>query len=136
MPDETCKLSNIKGGNKMIEIMQGLPENVVAVIASGNVKGEDYDNVLIPAIEDKIKKYGKIRMLYQLGQDFMGFTYEAMWEDAKVGIWHLTAFEKIAVVSDVDWIIDAVKIFKFVIPCPVKIYRNETLPEAKAWISE
>jgi len=120
----------------MIEIMQGLPENVVAVIASGKVTGEDYDNVIIPAIEDKIKKFGKIRMLYQLGQDFTGFTYEAMWDDAKVGIWHLTAFEKIAVVSDVDWIVDAVKMFKFVIPCPVKIYRNEAFPEAKAWISE
>jgi SpoIIAA-like len=120
----------------MIEIMQGLQENVVAAIASGKVTGEDYDNVLIPAIEDKIKKYGKIRMLYQLGQDFTGFTYEAMWDDAKVGIWHLTAFEKIAVVSDVDWIIDAVKVFKFIIPCPVKTYRNEALPKAKAWISE
>jgi hypothetical protein len=120
----------------MIEIMQGLPENVVAVIARGDVTGEDYDNVLIPAIEDKIKKYGKIRMLYQLGEDLTGFTYEAMWEDAKVGIWHLTAFEKIAIVSDVEWIINAVKIFKFVIPCPVKIYKNESLPEAKAWVSE
>jgi hypothetical protein len=120
----------------MIELMQGLPENVVAVIASGKVTGEDYDNVLIPAIEDKIKKYGKIRMLYHLGKDFTSFTYEAMWDDTKVGIWHLKAFEKIVIVTDVDWIIDAVKVFKFVIPYPVKIFRNEALSEAKAWISE
>ncbi|AKB75412.1 hypothetical protein MSLAZ_2151 [Methanosarcina lacustris Z-7289] len=120
----------------MIEIIQGLPENILAVIASGKVTGEDYEKVLIPAIEDKIRKYGKIRMLYQLGQDFTGFTYDAMWDDARVGIWHLTAFEKVAVVSDVDWIIDAVKIFKFVIPCPVKTFRNEEFPEAKAWIIE
>ncbi len=71
---------------KMIEIMQGLPENVVAVIANGKITSEDYDNVLIPAIESKIQKHGKIRMLYQLGSNFTGFTYEAMWEDAKVGI--------------------------------------------------
>jgi hypothetical protein len=120
----------------MIQIMHDLPENVVEVVASGQVTEEDYDNVLIPAIEEKIKKYGKIRMLYQLDQGFAGFTYEAMWEDAKVGIWHFTAFEKIAVVSDVDWITDAVKVFKFVIPFPVKIYKNEALREAKAWISE
>jgi len=94
----------------MIEIIQGLPENIVAVIASGKVT--------------------------QLGQNFTGFTSDAMWDDARVGIWHLTAFEKVAVVSDVDWIIDAVKIFKFVIPCPVKTFRNEEFPEAKAWIIE
>ncbi len=116
--------------------MQGLPENVVAVIASGNITREDYDNVLIPVIESKIQKHEKIRMLYHLGPNFTGFTYEAMWEDNKVGIWYYTAFEKIAVVSDVDWIINAAKIFKFVIPCPVKIYRNEALPEAKTWVSE
>ena len=35
----------------MIEIMSGLPENVVAAIANGEVTGEDYEKVLIPAIE-------------------------------------------------------------------------------------
>lgn len=120
----------------MIEIIPDLPENIVAVVASGKVTGEDYEKVLISAIEDKIRAHGKIRMLYQLGPDFTGFTSGAMWDDAKVGIWHLTAFEKVAVVSDVDWIIDAVKIFKFAIPCPVKTFRNEEFSEAKTWISE
>ena len=49
---------------------------------------------------------------------------------------NLTAFEKIAVVSDVDWVNSAVEIFKFIIPFPVKTYKNEELPEAKAWIGE
>ena len=43
----------------MIEIIRGLPENVVAVSVSGEVTGEDYKNVLIPAIEDKIQSTGR-----------------------------------------------------------------------------
>jgi hypothetical protein len=120
----------------MIEIIQGLPENVVAVTVSGVLTGEDYDRVLVPTIEDKVQKYGKIRILYQLGKKFEGFTDSAMLEDTKVGIRNFTDFEKIAVVSDVDWIINAVKLFKFVIPFPIKTYRNEELAEAKTWISE
>jgi hypothetical protein len=120
----------------MIEIIPDMPENVVAVSAKGKVTGEDYDAVLIPAIEDRLVRNNRIRVLYQLGQDFSGFTVEAMWDDAKVGIRHLTAFEKIAVVSNVTWIITAVKIFAFVIPCPVKIFPNEQLSEAKAWVSQ
>jgi hypothetical protein len=120
----------------MIEIIEGMPENVVAVRAIGKVTGEDYDNVLIPAIEDKLKKHKKIRVLYQLGSDFSGFTAEAMWDDAKVGIRHITGFEKIAIVSDVGWIVGAVKVFAFIIPCPVKIFSNEKLSDAKAWVSE
>jgi SpoIIAA-like len=120
----------------MIEIISDMPENVVAVRASGKVTGEDYDKVLIPALEEKLKKHKKIRVLYHLGGDFSGFTAEAMWDDAKVGIRHLTAFEKIAVVSDVDWIVGAVKVFAFVIPCPVRIFGNERLHEAKVWVSK
>jgi hypothetical protein len=120
----------------MIEIIQGMPENIVAVSASGKVTGEDYDKVLIPAIEDKLKKHGKIRVLYVLGPDVTGFTAEAMWDDAKIGIKHLTAYEKVAVVSDVGWVVGAVKFFSFIIPCPVKIFGNDKLSEAKTWISE
>lgn len=120
----------------MIEIIPGLPDNVVAVSVSGEVTGDDYKNVLIPAVEEKIKKYGKVRMLYQLDEELEWFTLNAMLEDAKVGIQNITAFEKIAVVSDVDWVNSAVGIFKFIIPFPVKTYKNDELPEAKAWISE
>ena len=44
--------------------------------------------------------------------------------------------KKIAVVSDKDWVISAMEIFKYVIPGPVRTYSNEGLAEAKAWISE
>lgn len=125
-----------KRGSKMIEIIQGLPENVIAVTVTGVLTGEDYDRVLVPAIEDKVQKYGKIRMLYQLGKEFEGFTDSAMMGDTKVGIRNFTDFEKIAVVSNVDWIINAVKLFKLIVPFPIKTYRNEELPEAKVWISE
>lgn len=118
----------------MIEIMEGMPENIVAVSAGEKVTGEDYDNVLIPAIEDKLRKHGKIRVLYMLGPDFTGFTAEAMWDDAKIGIKHLTSYEKVAVVSDVSWVVNATKFFSFIMPCPVKTFSNEKLSEAKNWI--
>jgi hypothetical protein len=123
-------------GSEMIEMIEDLPEKVVAVNVSGVVKDEDYDKVLIPAIEDKMQKYGKIRMLYRLDPAFEKFTHQALLKDAKVGTRHFTSFEKIAVVSDVDWMNSAVEIFKYVIPGPVKTYRNEELSEARAWISE
>ena len=120
----------------MLEVIPNMPENVLGVNAKGKVTGEDYDRVLIPAVEDLLKRHKKIRVLYQLGPDFSGFTTEAMWDDAKVGIRHITAFEKIAVVSDVDWIVAAVKIFAFVIPCPVKVFSNEEYFQARAWVTK
>jgi hypothetical protein len=120
----------------MLKIINGMPDNVVAVSAGGKVTGEDYEKVLIPLIEDKLKEHQKIRMLYELGTEYSGLTAEAMWDDAKVGIRHFTAFEKVAVVSDVGWIVNAIKFFSFMMPCPVKVFGNSGLDEAKRWICE
>jgi hypothetical protein len=118
----------------MMEIIQDMPDNVVAVKASGKVSGEDYDDILIPAVESSLKRHGKIRVLYQLSNDFSGFTAGAMLDDAKLGIRHLTEFEKIAVVTDAEWISRAVQFFSFFIPCPVKIFGNNDISEAKSWL--
>ncbi len=120
----------------MIEIIQGLPDKVVAVRLSGVVKGEDYDNILAPAIEEKLKDYEKIRLLYQLGPDFEKFSRKAMLEDVKLDAQNFTSFEKIAVVANVEWMITAMELFKHIIPGEVKTYSNEELTEAKTWISE
>ncbi len=120
----------------MIEIVPSLKDNVLAVKAVGKVTGEDYSQVLIPAVEERLNKYDKIRFIYDLGRDFQGFTAGALWDDALVGFRHLTAFEKIAVVSDEEWITAAVRFFALFIPCPVKIFRTGEMSTAQLWINE
>lgn len=118
----------------MIEVMAGMPDNVLGLRAMGKVTGEDYEKVLIPALEERLKRQPKIRLLYCMGADFVGFTPAAMWDDARIGMQHITAFEKIAVVTDVDWVIRAVKIFSFAIPSLVRTFGNGGLDEAISWV--
>jgi hypothetical protein len=120
----------------MIEIIPGLPDNVLAVAAHGTVRAEDYDNVLVPAVDEALKKHKKIRFLFRTGEDFSGYTAGAMWDDAMLGVRHLTAFEKMAVVSNVPWLVQATRFFGFLIPCPVKLFSSDNLREAEAWICE
>jgi predicted alternative tryptophan synthase beta-subunit len=54
---------------KMMESIKGLPDIFVGVISGGTVTGEDYSRVLIPAIQDKLKKYKKIRLFFQADND-------------------------------------------------------------------
>jgi hypothetical protein len=118
----------------MIELLPNLPDKVVGIIASGQVTASDYENVVIPAIESTLEAHGSVRILYQLGPAFTGFTSGAMWDDMKLGIAHLKAWEKIAVVTDVDWVAGATHIFGFAIPCPVKVFSNNDFAEAASWI--
>jgi hypothetical protein len=120
----------------MLAIIPDMPDDVLAVSATGKITGEDYKKVLVPALEERLKRHRKICFLYHLGEAFTGFTGAAMWDDAIVGMHHLAGFDKIAVVTDVDWIVKAVKLFSFVIPANVRTFSNGGLEEAKAWVSE
>lgn len=119
----------------MIQLLPNLPEHVVGIVASGQVNASDYETVIIPAIESALKTHGRIRILYQLGPAFTGFTSGAMWDDMEVGFAHLKAWERIAVVTDEGWIAGATRLFGFAMPCPVRVFSNEEFAEAANWIA-
>jgi SpoIIAA-like len=119
----------------MLERILGLPDNVLGFEAKGVVTGLDYESVLIPAVEEMLTRYEKIRFLYHLGNEFSGFDAMAMWDDAKVGLKHLAAWERVAVVTDVKWLLTAMKIFGFVIPAQVRVFGNGEIAEARQWVS-
>ena len=120
----------------MVEPIKGLPDNVIAYEAKGKVTGADYETVLIPAVEQKLKEHDKVRLLYYLGNEFSGFEAQALWDDAKVGLRHITAWERIALVTDIGWIATATRAWGAVMPGAVRVFPNSELSDAKAWVSE
>jgi hypothetical protein len=120
----------------MIEVMTDLPDRVLGLRASGEVTADDYKTVLVPAIEQQLTQHKKVRLLYVIGGGFKGYTGGAAWEDAKVGMKHLTSFERVAVVTDVDWIENMIKAFGFAIPGEVRVFDDDDLEDAREWISE
>lgn len=120
----------------MLERIQELPENVLGFTAKGNVTGSDYETVLIPAVEQILADHKSIRFLYHLGDDFNGFDAKAMYDDAKVGLQHLTAWERVALVTDIGWIRTAIKAFGFVMPGRIRIFGNSELADALKWMRE
>lgn len=119
----------------MLELLSGFPANVVAVSASGCVTSEDYDEVLIPALKAAFEGRDRIRVYYELGRQFEGMRPGAMVEDFKVGVEHLTGWERIAVVTDVSWIRTAMVAFGFLLPGAVKVFHSNEGAEARAWIA-
>ena len=118
----------------MMHVLEGFPETVVAVRAEGDITAEDYRTVLHPAIDRATASGGKARLLYALGPEFTGFEGGAIWEDAKMGFQHLTSFERIAVVTDVDWVQRSIHLFGVFIPSTVRVFQNTELETAKSWI--
>jgi hypothetical protein len=59
-----------------------------------------------------------------------------MWDDLKIAIQHFTAFEKVAVVTDVFGVKEAMMFFGVLVRCPIKIFPDDELPATAAWVNE
>ena len=119
----------------MMTLLPRLPDNVVGVAVSGQVDAKDYETILVPAIETALGKHGRVRVLYQLGPEFNSFTAGAMWDDAKVGLAHWKAWERIAVVTDVPWVANATRMFGFLMPGVVRVFSLREHIDAENWIT-
>ena len=119
----------------MIKVISGLPNKVLGFEVSGSVTSNDYETVIIPAVETAAAKSQKLRMLYHVTPEFEKFELGAMWDDAKVGLQHRTLWEKIAVVTDVGWITSGIKLFGFAVPGQVRIFKNSEKSEATDWLA-
>ncbi len=120
----------------MIIELGDFPDNIVAVQAQGQVTGDDYTQTLVPAVEKRLERFDQIRLLYQIGPEFKKFTTTALWEDTRVGLHHLHAFERIAVVTDTDWIGKLVNTIALTMPGKLRCFSLDEIDTAANWISE
>lgn len=120
----------------MIEVLRDLPDNVLGVRVAGEISGDEYREVLVPALEAKLAQHPRVRLLYVTLGERLEYSAGAAWEDTKVGMFHLTAFERVAVVTDVDWMEKTVKAFGFAMPGEVRVFDEDELQAAREWICE
>jgi hypothetical protein len=117
----------------MIEIIKGLPNNVVGIAVNGRMTKKDCEDVLMPAMEKSLKRHDKIRLYYELNSRFPG----AAWDDLNVGIEHIPPCERVAIVivTDVGWIRHMVKVLRFLIPGEIQVFATVQASEGRAWIT-
>ena len=119
----------------MIEALKDFPENVVAFVCHGHVTKNDYATVLVPAVEKALSRHEKVRLYYETAADFAGIDPSAVWEDTKVGISHLLRWERVAVVTDVEWIKHTMEFFGFMMPAELRAFSTAEAAKARQWIA-
>ncbi len=120
----------------MIEKIEGLPGNIVGFEAVGTVNESDYKDVIIPTVDHAVKTFGNVRFLYIIGDKYEGYSPMAMWDDAKIGLKHLGDWEKIAIVTNTEWISNAVDVFGKAFTGEVKTFSLAEKDTATKWIME
>ena len=117
----------------MLEPLPDLPDGVLGFEAVGEVRADDYEQVLRPAIE-AATEHG-IRLVYVLGDRFEAYSARAMWEDTKLGAGHLRGWERTALVSDHDWVRHLSSGFGWMMPGRFRAFSLAELPAAIEWVA-
>jgi hypothetical protein len=121
----------------MIERIDDVPAGVIGVRASGKLTKEEYETVLEPALNEAAES-GEARVLFVL-PDFDGLEPKAWLEDMKTGLgvelMNRAAWKKLAVVSGVDWIAKAMRLFAWAMPGELAVFEMDELDKAKEWVT-
>ena len=122
----------------MIERLDDMPDGTVGFRIDDDVEREDYTEILVPALKAAVDSGRGLRVLY-LVEDLDEIEGGALWEDTKLGfdlaVEHHSDWRRSAIVTDIDWMARASKLFLWLFPGEARLFRVADLERAKAWVA-
>jgi hypothetical protein len=119
----------------VVEQLQ-MPAGTLGFRISGRLTREEYFQLLDP-IREQLERGERVSFLIATAPDFSGLDVGALWEDVKVagsvGLRYRSSWERLAVVTDKDWMRHGVAAFGWVIPGEIRVFDPDELEQAKAW---
>ncbi|HUY70624.1 MAG TPA: STAS/SEC14 domain-containing protein [Gaiellaceae bacterium] len=123
----------------MIERVAELPAGVLGFRASGKMTREEYREIMKP-IYAALERGEKLNIYFELADDFDGLELGALWEDMKaagsVGLKHRSSWQRMALVTDKEWIKRAAAIAGPLAPGELRLFASDERVEAKRWIAQ
>ncbi|MGA7964999.1 MAG: STAS/SEC14 domain-containing protein [Gammaproteobacteria bacterium] len=119
----------------MLEIVEGFPEGVVAIAARQHVFASDYDNALLPQVEEALETRRKIRLYYEMDNEFFGVDVGSVFKYLSSWARYLRRWERIAVVTSSVWVFMAMSVFRLLMPRRFRIFTTRHAADARGWIT-
>lgn len=115
--------------------MPDMPAGTIGFEAVGEVEDDDWEETVEPVLRQEIAEGHNVRLLYLIGTGAREVEGDAMSADASFRVRHATSYERVAVVSDEDWVRPALRALSFLLPGRARGFRVRDLTEAKAWLA-
>lgn len=120
----------------MLRRITDMPVGTVGFEAVGEVEDDDWEQAVEPVLRREMADGHKVRLLYLFGPEAREIEGDAMTADTGFRARHATSFDRVAVVSDEDWMRPALRALSFLLPGKARGFRVRDLPDAKAWLAE
>ena len=123
----------------MVETVTDLPSGTLGFRASGTITSDEYRKLMEP-IYAALERGQKLNIYFELDDDFRGVDLRALWEDLKaagsVGLKHRSSWQRIALVTDKDWVRHGASAFGWLAPGELRLFEPSERDEARAWLAE
>ncbi|HEU5211706.1 MAG TPA: STAS/SEC14 domain-containing protein [Gaiellaceae bacterium] len=123
----------------MIEQLTDLPSGVLGFRASGKITSDEYRRMIEP-IYSALERGEQLNLYFELGDDFSGLDLGALLQDVRaagsVGLKHRSAWRRMALVTDKDWVRYGASVFGWLAPGELRLFALAERDAARAWISE
>ncbi len=120
----------------MLRTITDMPAGTIGFEAVGEVEDDDWEETVEPVLRQEIAAGRNVRLLYLIGAEAREVEGDAMRADSGFRVRHATSYERVAVVSDEDWIRPALRALSFLLPGKARGFRVRDLAEAKAWLAQ
>lgn len=119
----------------MIEVLPDMPDGVTGIRVSSRLRGDELREIR-PVLEETLKN-GEVRIVEVIAPDYEGFGPGGLVEDLKLGLGtvlaHHSAFKRIAVVSDKEWVAHTIHALAWMVPGEIAVFGLGELDRAKVW---
>ncbi len=119
----------------MIEKIKGLPKNMVGFRTEGLVVKEDFDFVT-KEVNELVHRTDKLNYLLFLDNSPKDFTLGAWMQDAILGIKNITKWNRAAIVTDSETVMNFTNVFSKLMPGEFKGFSKNEYQLAIDWTSE
>jgi hypothetical protein len=116
--------------------MTDMPAGTIGFEAIGEVEDDDWEDEVEPVVRREIADGRKVRLLYLLGPEARDVEGDAIRADTGFRARHATSFDRVAVVSDEDWMRPALRALSFLLPGRARGFHVSELAAAKTWLAE
>lgn len=120
----------------MLRRISNMPAGTIGFEAVGEVEDDDWEDAVEPVLRREIADGRNVRLLYLYGPEARDIEHDVLAADTGFRARHATSFERVAVVSDEDWMRPALRVLSFLLPGKARGFAVRDLPAAKAWLSE
>jgi len=120
----------------MLRPIADMPPGTLGFEAVGELDDDDWQEAVEPVLRREVAAGRPLRLLYLLGPRAGDVEGDAVTAGAEFRVRHATAFERVAVVSDEDWLRPAMRVLSVLVPGRTRAFATRELTAAKTWLAE